>query len=138
MSDDLRYIRDRIPTYRGYEDEPARHDSDNRIRAILGESLSEARTRIVLDAEQDAAFDVVLAECMFADQSFVRAVQHAQLGGAAIAALEAADRVLVELEERVNDATTAEQLSALVAEIGQKLNRRGDALREAPSGGTLS
>jgi hypothetical protein len=135
LNDDLKYIRDRIPTYRGYGDEPARHDSDQRVRAILGESLSDARTRIPLDEQQAAAYDAVLYECMFGDQSFVRAFQHAKLDEATLTALTASDRALVELEERVNDASTADQLSALVAEIHERLARRRDPLHDTASSG---
>jgi hypothetical protein len=135
MSDDLQYIRDRIPTYRGYGDEDSRHDSDLRIRAILGESLSDARTRIPLAPEQAAAYDAVLYECMFGDQNFVRAFQHAKLESTTVAALTASDRALVELEERINEASTAEELSGLVDELHERLSRRGDALHDAASNG---
>jgi hypothetical protein len=130
MSEDFEYIRSRIPTYRGYDDEASRHDSDMRVRAILGESLSDAHVRFgaQLDAAQSAAYDDLLMQCMFSDQTFVRKFEHAKLDEGLLAALIASDRQLVELEERVNDATSAAGLAELVGEIHAQFARRRDPI----------
>jgi hypothetical protein len=130
MSEDLEFIRSRIPTYRGYDDEAARHDSDMRVRAILGESLTDAHVRFGgdFDAAQTTAYDELLMQCMFSDQIFVRKFEHAKLDGPLLAALIASDRLLVELEERVNDATSAAELSSLVGEIHAQFGRRREPI----------
>lgn len=130
MSDDLDYVRQRIPTYRGYVDEPSRHDSDKRVRAIVGEALSDAQVRFgaSFDAATSAAFDELLMQCMFTDQTIVRRLEHAKLDEPAIGALVASDRVLVELEEDVMNASSVEELKSLIAAIHEQF-----ALRHAPT-----
>jgi hypothetical protein len=126
MNDDLDYVRQRIPTYRGYADEPSRHDSDKRVRAIVGEALSDAHVRFGLsfDAATSTAFDELLMQCMFTDQTIVRRLEHAKLDEPAIAALGASDRVLVELEEDVMNASSVEDLGALIQAIREQFRQR--------------
>jgi hypothetical protein len=126
MSDDLDYVRQRIPTYRGYVDEPSRHDSDKRVRAIVGEALSDAHVRFgtSFDAATSAVFEELLMQCMFTDQAVVRRLEHAKLDEPALAALVASDRVLVELEERVMNASSVEELSAVITAIREQFLRR--------------
>jgi hypothetical protein len=97
-----------------------------RVRAILGESLSDAHTRFgeQLDAEQSAAYEELLMQCMFSDQTFTKKFEHMKIDAALLAALVASDRLLVELEERVNAATSAATLSELVTEIHAQFARR--------------
>lgn len=134
MSEDFDFIRSRIPTYQGYGDEAARHDSDMRVRAILGESLTDAHVRVGagLDADQTAGYDELLMQCMFSDQTFVRKFEHAKLDEPLLAALIASDRLLVELEERVNDVSTAAELNALVVEIHAQFARRREPIPSRP------
>ncbi|MBD5654185.1 MAG: hypothetical protein IAI50_03265 [Candidatus Eremiobacteraeota bacterium] len=125
MSDDLDYLRARIPDYREYSEEAARHDSDMRIRAFAGERLTEARTR--LDVEADGSLkesvDAVLMRCMFTDQVFIHNFEHADLQPAMIAALVRADRSLVTLAERLSTVSIAE-LPQLLHEIDEQFDYR--------------
>jgi len=140
MSDDFEYIRARIPTYRGYGDERSRQDSDKRVRAIVGEALSDALVRFAgkLDAAAMAACDELLMQCMFTDQALVRRLDHAKLDAARIDALVAADRLLVELEEELMNASTVDELSPLVARLHDQFARRRDATQDVPASGPLS
>jgi hypothetical protein len=126
MSDDFDYIRSRIPTYRGYGDEDARHDSDKRVRAIVGEALSDAQVRLEgsLDAPAREALEALLFQCAFTDQKFIHKFEHGKLDDATLAGLVGSDRVLVELEEKVMNASTAPELNELVAQIHEQFERR--------------
>ncbi len=101
MSDDLNYVRERIADYGGYDDERARHDTDMRVRAFVGERLSKARARFegTLDEATIKVIDDVLMRCMFSDQVFVRKFEHARLDESMTAALIKSDRDLIELAE---------------------------------------
>ena len=125
-NDDLDYVRSRIPTYRGYTDEAARHDSDKRVRAIVGEALSDAQVRFVsgLDPDSAALCAELLYKCMFTDQTVIRRLEHAKLGDATLAELTAADRVLVELEEEVMNASTVAEFAATLPRILEQFARR--------------
>jgi hypothetical protein len=131
MSDDFDFVRSRIPTYLGYGDEEARHDSDKRVRAIVGEALSDAQVRFAgsFDPAALAAYEELLMQCAFTDQAFVRKFEHGKLDPATLDALLASDRVLVELEEHVMNASTVEELNALVSRIHEQFARRREPLR---------
>jgi hypothetical protein len=131
MSEDFDFIRSRIPTYLGYGDEDARHDSDKRVRAIVGEALSDAAVRFTgkLDPPSFAAYEELLMQCAFTDQGFVRKYQHGNLDDGTLAALLASDRVLVELEEQVMNAASVDELNALVTRIHDQFARRGEPTR---------
>jgi hypothetical protein len=133
-NDDLDYVRSRIPTYRGYVDEASRHDSDKRVRAIVGEALSDAQVRFAgkLDVESVALCDELLYKCMFTDQTVIRRLEHAKLGDATLVELTAADRVLIELEEEVMNASTVEEFTATFPRILEQFARRH---APAPAGG---
>jgi hypothetical protein len=108
MTNDLEYVRARIPGYRDYEDEAARHDSDIRVRAYVGEALAAARDRLgALSPETTESFERTLLHCMFNDLSFVQAIEHATLDQTMIAALVAGDRALVELADRAGQVSAA-------------------------------
>jgi len=126
MSADLDYVKGRIPTYRGYLEENDRYDSDERVRAILGASLTDAHVRLGagLSEAEETAYGEALFSCMFGDQAFVKRVSHAQLGEEAYAALLAGDRILVELEERVANAATSTEFAALIQEIRTQFAHR--------------
>jgi hypothetical protein len=125
-NDDLDYVRSRIPTYRGYVDEASRHDSDKRVRAIVGEALSDAQVRFAgrLDAENAKLCDELLYKCMFTDQAVIRRLEHAKLGDATLVELTAADRALIELEEEVMNASTVEEFAATLPRILEQFARR--------------
>jgi len=124
MSDDLEFLRARLPGYQDYENEEARHDSDMRVRAFVGERLSDLRSR---DAEFDAAtrnaLDASVLRCAFTDQAFVKKFEHANLDAATLASLVHADRALVELGERLGSCDPAD-LGALLGEIAHALDER--------------
>jgi hypothetical protein len=131
MSEDFDFIRSRIPTYLGYGSEEARHDSDKRVRAIVGEALSDAGVRFTgaLDPKAAAAYEELLMQCAFTDQGFVRKYEHGKLTDGTLAALMASDRILVELEEQVMNASTVDELNALVTRIHEQFARRREPLR---------
>lgn len=125
MTDDLTYVRERIADYSAYDDERARHDSDMRVRAYLGERLSAAQARLGagLDAATAKTLDDVLFRCMFSDQVFVRKFEHARLDATMTAALVRSDRRLVELAERVPTVDAA-ALRDLAIEIDKEFEYR--------------
>ncbi len=130
MNADLDYITGRIPTYRGYTDEADRHDSMKRVRAIIGETLTDVYLRLGagLDAVQAAQYETLLLACMFDDQSFVHKIEHATLNEGQQGELIAADRGLVELEERLNATTTPADFAAVIAEIQARFAARAGLL----------
>lgn len=125
MTSDLAYVRDRIADYRAYDEERARHDSDMRVRAFVGERLSAARTRLAGDLDEAAmkALDDVLLRCMFSDQVFVRKFEHARLDGPMIAALVHSDRRLIEFAERVGT-IVATELREVAIDIDKEFEYR--------------
>ncbi|GAC1306631.1 MAG: hypothetical protein NVSMB19_18900 [Vulcanimicrobiaceae bacterium] len=125
MTDDLTFVRDRIPDYREYEDERARHDSDLRVRSFVGSLLTAAQTRLAgsLDEATTKALDDVLMRCMFSDQVFVRKFEHARLEAPMIAALVKSDRKLLEYAGRI-DGIAATELKELIIEIDKEFEYR--------------
>src|ERR1700722_4112124 len=101
----LHHVRSRIPPYRGYTDEAARHDSDKRVRAIVGEALSDAQVLFVsgLDAESAALCAELLYKCMFTDQTVIRRLEH---------------------EEEVMNASTVAEFAATLPRILEQFARR--------------
>jgi hypothetical protein len=110
MSDDLEYLRARIPDYHAYGEERVGHDSDMRVRAFVGERLTDAETR--LGTQVDGAIkertEAALMRCMFTDQVFIHNFEHAVLDEPMIAALVRADRSLVEIAERLSTVSIAD------------------------------
>ena len=125
MTDDLDYLRARIPEYREYSDEGARNDSDMRVRAFVGKALTQAQLRLqgTYDAATAKVLDDVLMRCMFTDQVFIRKFEHARLDAPMIAALVRGDRALVELAERAETASAA-GLHDLLIEIDKQYEYR--------------
>jgi len=125
MNDDLAFVSARLPGYRAYGDEDARHDSDMRARAFVGERLSEASTRLgaQLDDTVKARVEALLLRCIFADNAVVSAIQHAELDEAGVAALIRSDRTFVELGERLRDVSAGE-LPALLDELDRHFDER--------------
>ncbi|MBC5811427.1 MAG: hypothetical protein GIW95_11345 [Candidatus Eremiobacteraeota bacterium] len=129
MKDDLAYVGEQVPGYEGYGDELTRHASDVRIRTTVGAKLAEARAAHASELDADAlkALDAVILQCVFADQDFVKTIEHADLHAEANASLVGLDRKLVELAERVERGDAVE-LSACVAEIEANFAARLAAL----------
>ena len=102
MTDDLTFVHEALPDYKGYDVEDHRHDSDMRVRAYVGPALTRMRARLEpgLDEPTTAALEAVLYRCMFNDQTFVKKFEHANLDPSMIAALVRSDRALIELAER--------------------------------------
>jgi hypothetical protein len=129
MSDDLAYLSAHVPAYGGYADEADRHDTDMRVRAFVGEKVTEALARLqgALSPEASAAGDRTLLQCMFTDQTFIRRIEHARLDDGAMTALVAADRRLIE------SASAAETVDAagfepLLAAIDRQFELRYEPL----------
>jgi hypothetical protein len=126
MSDDLDYVRARLPGYEAYAEEDALHDSDMRVRAFVGERLTSAGARLgPFDGAVQKAFDDVLFRCMFTDQVFVKNFEHAALDAPLVNGLVRADRRLVELGESIDalQPGTGDLLASL-ERIAQQLDYR--------------
>lgn len=129
MSDDLSFLRTHLPSYPGYSDEAARHDTDMRVRAFVGEKVSEALTRLSgqLSPEAVASGERTVMECMFTDQAFLRRIEHAELDEGAVAALEAADRRLI-VAATSADCVAPGAFGALVEDIDRSFKARYEPL----------
>jgi hypothetical protein len=124
MSDDFEFLRTRLPGYLGYADEEARHDSDMRVRAFVGERLSDARDRLGdLDDATRTLLDAVMLRCMFTDQVFVKKFEHAELGEAMLAALVRSDRSLVDAGVAL-ETVSAPHASGVLHAIDEQLDYR--------------
>ncbi len=125
MTDDLAYVRSHIPDYRAYDDEPARHDSDERVRAYVGERLAQAQTRLAgtFDENTQKMLDEVLMRCMFTDQVFIRKFEHARLEAPMVNAFVRSDRQLIEHGELFVNATT-QSMSDLLVELDKLFEYR--------------
>lgn len=124
-NDDLAFVTGRIPSYRAYDDEAHRHDSDMRVRAYVGEALTNAQTRLGASFTPDtkSLLEAVLYRCMFADQVFIRHFEHAELDPATLAALVHSDRVLLGYGAEAKAATN-EELPALLRQIDAQFDYR--------------
>ncbi len=125
MNDDLEYVQARLPGYREYDEEEARHDSDMRVRSFVGERLTQVQVRVAndLDDATRKTLEDVLLRCMFTDQVFVRNFEHARLDIPMRAALVRCDRTLVELGESLEEMPLPKLRDALV-EIDEQLEYR--------------
>jgi hypothetical protein len=126
MSDDLAFVEGRIASYRGYDDEADRHDSDMRVRAFVGEALTSAQTRLgaTITAATNSLLEGVLYRCMFTDQIFIRKFEHADLDATTIAALVHSDFLLIGYGEEAKSVTTENLPSLLHAIDAQFAYRR--------------
>ena len=125
MSDDSDFVHAQLPSYRGYDDEPDRHDSDMRVRAYVGGALTDVQTRLgdALDAATRKTLDAVLMRCMFTDQVFIRNFEHGELSPEIQAALVRSDRTLIDLADKARTASAAE-LPGLLHEIDEQFEYR--------------
>jgi hypothetical protein len=118
MSDDLEFLHEHLPGYRGYDDEEARHGTDIRVRAYAGEALAVARERLSgeLDESLSNALEDMLLRCQFSDQVFVRTFEHATIDEATSTALIHNDREIVAVAHRA-ESVTASELPSLLQEL---------------------
>ncbi len=122
--DDLAYIRQRIPMYAAYDDEDSAHMTDKQIRAWVGEALGLVRERLALPSGPTAdRLEDVIFECEFADQKLFVHLDHGAVTRATLAALEAADRTLIDLAAQA-PAVTAETLPELLDAIETQFKTR--------------
>lgn len=135
MTSDLEYVQRHIADYKAYVDEPARHDSDSRVRAYVGERLAQTQARLApsLDETTLRMLDEALMRCMFTDQVFIRKYEHARLEPPMVAAFVHSDRKLLELADTFASAT-AENLRDTLVELDKMFEyRRGpDPIEETP------
>jgi hypothetical protein len=129
MNDDLAFLQAHLPNYSGYGDETERHDTDMRVRAFVGEKLTEALNRCAAELSPDdaAAGERTLMQCMFTDQTFIRRIEHAALDERAQATLAAADRRLVEVAAGA-DTVLAADVGALLAAVDRQFALRYEPL----------
>ncbi len=125
MNDDLEYVRERIDPYREYAEEADRHDSDMRVRAYVGNALSQAQARLGTDLDRPTCekLEAVLMRCMFTDQVFIRKFEHGELTESTIAALVRSDRRLVELGDQARTADSL-ALRPMLGEIDHEFDAR--------------
>ena len=124
---DLEYLQARVPGFAGYADEESRHESDRRVRAIVGAALADAQARLVdrLAGDVSTSLEALIFRCEFPDQRYVTELDHRHLEEQQLATLARIDRALVEQAESVSSAGPAE-IPALVSEIDLQLAHRDD------------
>jgi hypothetical protein len=127
--DDFAFLKEHLPNYSGYGDEVDRHDTDMRVRAFVGEKLTEAIARFTEQISPDdaAAGERTLMQCMFTDQAFIRRIEHASLDANAQAQLATADRRLVEVAAGA-DTVTAADFRALLTAVDRQFALRYEPL----------
>ncbi len=134
MDDDLAVLRDRVPGYAAYSGESDRHDTDIRVRALLGSALTRAHARAgtaALDGGDALGnFEAILMRCMFGDQKFVKRFEHTELSDAMVGSLVASDRGLVELAGRADGVASSAEFAPLVRDVEAAFAQR-DRLLEA-------
>ena len=125
MTGDLPFVEGRISSYRGYDDEAHRHDSDMRVRAYVGEALTSVQTRLgaTFSPETKNSLEAVLYRCMFTDQAFIRKFEHAELDAQMVAALVHSDRVLIGFADQARS-VSADDLPALLHAIDEQFDYR--------------
>ncbi len=95
---DLEYLQARVPGFAGYADEESRHESDRRVRAIVGAALADAQARLVdrLAGDVSTSLEALIFRCEFPDQRYVTELDHRHLEEQQLATLARIDRALVE------------------------------------------
>ncbi|MBC5799169.1 MAG: hypothetical protein GIX03_13945 [Candidatus Eremiobacteraeota bacterium] len=125
MNADLNFVRERIDPYRAYADEADRHDSDMRVRAYVGNALTQAQAPLgeALDATTRGLLETVLMKCMFTDQAFIRKFEHGPLDEPTVAALVRSDRNLLDSADRARSAD-AGSMAGILHEIDREFEAR--------------
>jgi len=118
MNGDRTVLQDRLTGYGDYADGDQRANNEERVRAFVGERLSETRDRLEKELNETTAraLEAAILHCQFGDMRYIRCLQDARLDAATVAALEKIDRRLVDAAERVCDASGGE-LQPLIEEI---------------------
>jgi hypothetical protein len=127
--EDLDYLQEHVPGFAGYADEDGRHQTDRRVRAIVGGALADAQARLGerLPADTSLALEGLIFRCEFPDQQYVTTLDHRKLEPAELATVARIDRALVEQAESVKSAGPSE-IAALVNEIDLQLDHRDDVV----------
>ncbi|HEX3549494.1 MAG TPA: hypothetical protein VHT53_03925 [Candidatus Elarobacter sp.] len=132
--DDAAALRAKIPGYADYADLDARRETDKRVRAYLGEALSEARERLTPSAALADRLDGLLLRCEFSDQRFVRAADHARFAGLLADRVHQLDRELIDCADRIRGAESPDELSALLDDAARALDERFGVVADARAG----
>ena len=129
---DLAFVAAHIANYRGYDDEQHRHDSDMRVRAYVGEALTNAQTRLgaTFAPATKNALEAVLYRCMFTDQAFTRKFDHAEVDTQMASALVHSDRLLIDYADDARN-VSADDLPALLHAIDEQFDARRSPNRGA-------
>ena len=130
--DDLDFLKNHVPQFEGYQDEDARHHSDQRVRALAGSALAEAQERLTsqLDPELSAALSAAILRCQFPDQTFTTKLDGALVDDALENRLAAGDRALVEIAQRAANVDAA-GLRSLIDDFNAAFDRRVHPLTAA-------
>jgi hypothetical protein len=127
--DDLEFLKQTVPEFKGYREDTDRHDTDRRVRALLGGALAEMRDRLGGNFPVDAspALDDAIWRCEFPDQTFTMHLDNAEVDDALAARLAAGDRVLVELSQRA-PSLEPNDVAAFLHEVIEAFERRSEPL----------
>jgi hypothetical protein len=125
--DDLDFLQSHVPDFAGYGDEDSRHQTDRRVRAVVGSALADAQARLGdrLAPDVATAFEALIFRCEFPDQQFVKAWDHAKADPQKFETLARIDRALIEQAESVASAGPPE-IAGIVNEIDRQLDHRDD------------
>jgi hypothetical protein len=134
--DDLDFLHANLPEFEGYDDEEARHHTDQRVRAWVGGSLADVQVRLdaalAARSELREQLEATILRCQFPDQKFVLRLDATHgIEPALKASLAACDRKLVELAQESCHVDEA-GLGQILAEINQTFDRRSQQV-PAPS-----
>lgn len=123
--DDLDFLQSHVPDFAGYADEDARHETDRRVRAVVGSTLAEAQARLGdrLNADTSTSLEALIFRCEFPDQVYVTKFDHVVADDLVVKTLARIDRALVELAESARGAGAAE-IPPIIEEIDAQLDRR--------------
>jgi hypothetical protein len=123
--DDLEFLKTHVPKFEGYDDEIARHHTDQRIRAWVGSMLADiqAERESQLDPETQKALEAAVLRCQFPDQVFTTRLDVAHVDLQLEQSLAQVDRKIVELGERARTASPAE-LSSILGELSATFDQR--------------
>jgi len=123
-STDLRAL---VPQYAGHADAAARRLSDQQVRARVGEALVDLGERLEL-GPLGPRVDALLLRCEFGDQHVIRAIELERFAQPdAVAAVEAADRSLIEAALRTRSAG-ADDLPAALTALERAFDQRQAAI----------
>ena len=122
-------LDEKIPDFRGYDDEEHRRLSDEQVRSYLGEALAAARERLApLAPAAQSALDDLVIRTGFTNQQAFRTFEDGARNTSDFGDIEAADAEIVQLADRA--ATIDAQAAAgYLSEVAFALDRRDDVMR---------